>query len=89
MKNVSTLLSQARACGHGDTFSSARRPPEREEIRSPFSELSPTLTLMGVICESHQREEWGQPRSCGHAFRLTGLGETVRDEADASQNRGS
>jgi hypothetical protein len=26
MKNVSTLLSQARACGHGDTFSSARRP---------------------------------------------------------------
>jgi hypothetical protein len=49
MKNVSTLLSQARACGHGDTFSSARRPRAREEFRSPILEIYATLTLMGVL----------------------------------------
>ena len=58
MQNVSLLLSQARACGHGDTFSSARRPRAREEFRSPFSELSPTLTLMGVIGQLGKMTWW-------------------------------
>ena len=51
MQNVSTLISQACACGHGHTFSSARRPRTREEFGSPFSEIYATHTLMGVISE--------------------------------------
>ena len=49
MQNISTLISQARAYGHEDTFSSTRRPRTREEFASPFSEFKQTLTLMGVI----------------------------------------
>ena len=49
MQNISTLISQARAYGHEDTFSSTRRPRTREEFASPFSVFKQTLTLMGVI----------------------------------------
>ena len=40
MQNISTLISQARAYGHEDTFSSTRRPRTREEFASPFVALT-------------------------------------------------
>ena len=55
MQNISTLISQARAYGHEDTFSSTRRPRTREEFASPFSVFKQTLTLMGVIQQPEHR----------------------------------
>ena len=70
MQNISTLISQARAYGHEDTFSSTRRPRTREEFASPFSELSQTLTLMGVISHSIGRliGEESQDQDVTHEF---------------------